>query len=167
MRWPCVMLRHAICERRRALRVRGAAIPRRLELAVTRMYRAVVALACAMVPAALPALAFAGPGAPSPAPAQTPDSYASAGERVTIAPGRALNLRCSGAGPRTVLLEAGGNADSATWFRVQPLLESARVCAYDRAGYGFSDPGPLPRDPTGNGVGFTSRSSEETGVAQG
>jgi pimeloyl-ACP methyl ester carboxylesterase len=21
-----------------------------------------------------------------------------------------------------------------------------RVCAYDRAGYGFSDPGPLPRD---------------------
>ena len=99
-----------------------------------------------MVPAALPALAFAGLGTSSPAPAQTPDSYASAGERVTIAPGRALNLRCSGAGPRTVLLEAGGNADSATWFRVQPLLTSARVCAYDRAGYGFSDPGPLPRD---------------------
>jgi pimeloyl-ACP methyl ester carboxylesterase len=29
---------------------------------------------------------------------------------------------------------------------VQPLLEAhARVCAYDRAGYGFSDEGPLPR----------------------
>ncbi|WP_231496971.1 hypothetical protein [Pseudoxanthomonas suwonensis] len=51
-------------------------------------------------------------------PQQTPDTYAAAGERVTIAPGRALNLRCSGEGPRTVLLEAGGNADSATWFRV-------------------------------------------------
>ncbi len=80
-------------------------------------------------------------------PQQTPDSYAVAGERITVAPGRALNLRCVGDGPQTVLLEAGGNADSATWFRVQSLLSSqARVCAYDRAGYGFSDEGPLPRD---------------------
>jgi pimeloyl-ACP methyl ester carboxylesterase len=78
---------------------------------------------------------------------QTPDSYAVAGERVAVAPGRALNLRCMGDGPQTVLLEAGGNADSASWFRVQPLLSpQARVCAYDRAGYGFSDEGPLPRD---------------------
>jgi pimeloyl-ACP methyl ester carboxylesterase len=80
-------------------------------------------------------------------PQRTPDSYAVAGERVAIAPGRSLNLRCVGDGPQTVLLEAGGNADSATWFRVQPLLSAqARVCAYDRAGYGFSDEGPLPRD---------------------
>jgi len=80
-------------------------------------------------------------------PQRTPDTYAVAGERVAIAPGRALNLRCAGDGPQTVLLEAGGNADSATWFRVQSLLSSqARVCAYDRAGYGFSDEGPLPRD---------------------
>ena len=79
-------------------------------------------------------------------PQQTPDLYAVAGERVAIAPGRALNLRCTGEGPQTVLLEAGGNADSTTWFRVQPLLAAqARVCAYDRAGYGFSDEGPLPR----------------------
>ena len=84
--------------------------------------------------------------AATPAPQQTPDTYAQPGERVTIAPGRALNLRCSGKGPRTVLLEAGGNADSTVWFRVQPLLaKHARVCAYDRAGYGFSDEGPLPR----------------------
>lgn len=78
---------------------------------------------------------------------QTPDAYAKPGERVTIAPGRTPNLRCSGSGSRTVLLEAGGNADSSTWFRVQSLLSpAARVCAYDRAGYGFSDEGPLPRD---------------------
>ena len=64
--------------------------------------------------------------ATTPAPQQTPDSYAQPGERVTIAPGRTLNLRCSGKGPRTVLLEAGGNADSTAWFRVQPLL--ARRC---------------------------------------
>ncbi|MFC3814501.1 alpha/beta fold hydrolase [Lysobacter sp. GCM10012299] len=80
-------------------------------------------------------------------PKQTPDTYARPGERVTIAPGRALNLRCSGKGPRTVVLEAGGNADSTTWFRVQSLLSaSARVCSYDRAGYGFSDKGPMPRN---------------------
>lgn len=80
-------------------------------------------------------------------PQQTPDRYAVAGERIPIASGRALNLRCVGDGPQAVLLEAGGNADSATWFRVQSLLSpQARVCAYDRAGYGFSDQGPLPRD---------------------
>ena len=55
-------------------------------------------------------------------PQQHPDTYAVPGERITVAPGRALNLRCSGSGPRTVLMEAGGNADSATWFRVQALL---------------------------------------------
>lgn len=89
------------------------------------------------------ALAHATPNAPQ----QTPDSYAQPGERVTVAPDRALNLRCVGNGPRTVLLEAGGNADSTTWFRVQALMSpKARVCAYDRAGYGFSDEGPLPRD---------------------
>ncbi len=80
------------------------------------------------------------------APQQTPDAYARPGERVTIAPGRALNLRCTGSGAQTVMLEAGGNADSTTWFRVQSLLSAgARVCSYDRAGYGFSDEGPMPR----------------------
>lgn len=83
----------------------------------------------------------------SDAPQQTPGTYAQPGERITIVPGRALNLRCQGKGPQTVLLEAGGNADSTTWFRVQALLSpKARVCAYDRAGYGFSDEGPMPRD---------------------
>ena len=90
---------------------------------------------------------FAPAHAAPDAPQQTPDTYANAGQRITIAPGRALNLRCAGDGPQTVLLEAGGNADSTTWFRVQALLSpQARVCAYDRAGYGFSDEGPMPRD---------------------
>jgi len=87
--------------------------------------------------------AYAAPDVPQ----QTPDTFASAGQRITLAPGRALNLRCVGDGPKTVLLEAGGNADSTAWFRVQALLSpQARVCAYDRAGYGFSDEGPMPRD---------------------
>lgn len=80
-------------------------------------------------------------------PARIPDSYAQAGRLVTVAQGRRINLRCSGNGPQAVMLEAGSHADSTTWFRVQPLLAAiTRVCSYDRAGYGFSDVGPLPRN---------------------
>lgn len=75
------------------------------------------------------------------------DTYAEQGELVRLSDGRALNLRCSGNGETVVLLEAGGTSDSTTWYRVQPRLAAlTRVCAYDRAGYGFSDEGPLPRD---------------------
>jgi len=82
----------------------------------------------------------------SSAPTTTPDSYARPGQRIAIGQGRHLDLRCSGSGPVTVLLESGSHADSQSWFRVQPLLAPhARVCSYDRAGYGFSDAGPLPR----------------------
>lgn len=90
-----------------------------------------------------------------PAAAQTADadessisaSYASPGEAVELDDGRVLNLRCLGQRGPVVLLEAGGNSDSTSWFRVQPLLaRSTRVCSYDRAGYGFSDLGPLPRN---------------------
>lgn len=44
-------------------------------------------------------------------------------------------------------MEAGFGADAGAWAKIQPVLaRTTRVCAYDRAGYGFSDPGPLPRD---------------------
>lgn len=80
-------------------------------------------------------------------PQHIPDLYAQAGKRVDIGHGRQLNLRCSGHGPQTVMLEAGAVADASAWFEVQPLLAShARVCSYDRAGYGFSSEGPMPRD---------------------
>ena len=80
-------------------------------------------------------------------PQRIPDSYAQAAKLIDIGHGRFLNLRCSGSGPQTVLLEAGALNDSSTWFKVQPLLAAhARVCAYDRAGFGFSSEGPMPRD---------------------
>jgi pimeloyl-ACP methyl ester carboxylesterase len=80
-------------------------------------------------------------------PTTMPASYGQPGQSVAIGHGRTLNLRCSGTGSRTVLLEAGSHADASSWFRLQPLLAPfVRVCAYDRAGYGFSPPGPLPRD---------------------
>lgn len=62
--------------------------------------------------------------------------------------GRKLNLFCTGSGPTTVLPEAGGSDWSAIWGLIQPALESsARVCSYDRAGLGYSDPAPLARTP--------------------
>jgi pimeloyl-ACP methyl ester carboxylesterase len=75
------------------------------------------------------------------------DTYAVPGTLVSLRDGRTINVRCSGEGARGVLLVAGGNADSSVWHRVQPLLAHAvKVCAYDRAGHGFSDEGQLPRD---------------------
>ena len=68
------------------------------------------------------------------------DVYAKPGESIDIGSGRHLNLRCSGTGSPTVILESGAMADSLAWFKVQPqLAKFTRVCAYDRAGYGFSD----------------------------
>ena len=74
------------------------------------------------------------------------DIYATPARLVDIG-GRKLNLRCSGKGTPTVMLEAGAIADSMTWLKVQPeLAKTMTVCSYDRAGLGFSDEGPLPRD---------------------
>ncbi|WP_233843818.1 alpha/beta hydrolase [Dyella sp. 2HG41-7] len=80
-------------------------------------------------------------------PQRMPDSYAHAAKLIDLGHGHYLNLRCSGSGPQTVMLEAGAVADSSTWFKVQPLIAAhARVCAYDRAGFGFSSEGAMPRD---------------------
>ncbi|HVI57923.1 MAG TPA: alpha/beta hydrolase [Luteimonas sp.] len=96
--------------------------------------------------ACLPAFACAAADAPA-KPGNDLDVYATPGERVDIGGGRHLDLRCSGEGAPTVVLEAGFGADSMAWAKLQPLLAAhVRTCAYDRAGYGFSDAGPLPRD---------------------
>jgi len=56
--------------------------------------------------------------------------------------GRSLHMVVSGDGPYTVVLEAGSGGTSLDWTAVQSGLTAfARVCAYDRAGYGWSDPG--------------------------
>jgi len=47
----------------------------------------------------------------------------------------------------TVILDAGMVSASPNWAWVQPeVAKVARVVAYDRAGLGWSDPGPKPRD---------------------
>ncbi|WP_309604031.1 alpha/beta hydrolase [Phenylobacterium sp.] len=74
-------------------------------------------------------------------------AYDRPGQPVALSADRKLNFRCIGHGHPTVILESGFGANAAAWWKVQPLVATTnRVCAYDRAGYGFSDPGPLPRD---------------------
>jgi pimeloyl-ACP methyl ester carboxylesterase len=63
--------------------------------------------------------------------------------------GYRLHLQTAGEGqpPPTVILDAGMVSFSSNWAWVQPeLAKVARVVAYDRAGLGWSDPGPKPRD---------------------
>ena len=56
------------------------------------------------------------------------------------------SLGDEGARP-TVILEGGAGLGATTWAWVQPALAtSTRVVAYDRAGVGWSDRGPEPRD---------------------
>jgi pimeloyl-ACP methyl ester carboxylesterase len=58
-----------------------------------------------------------------------------------------LHINCLGEGGPTVILEAANLGMSAHWVRVQQqLAQSTRVCAYDRAGMGWSERGPEPRD---------------------
>ena len=57
-----------------------------------------------------------------------------------------MNIDCSGHGSPTVILESGSGGPSIDWLMVQPeVAKFARVCSYDRAGYGRSDSGPEPR----------------------
>src|SRR5918998_6014843 len=58
-----------------------------------------------------------------------------------------LHINCVGQGSPTVILEAANGGMSAHWTRVQQeVAQTTRVCAYDRAGLGWSEPGPEPRD---------------------
>ena len=57
-----------------------------------------------------------------------------------------MNIDCRGQGSPTVILESGSSGPSVDWLMVQPeVAKFSRVCSYDRAGYGWSDPGPEPR----------------------
>ncbi|MDH3265485.1 MAG: alpha/beta hydrolase [Gammaproteobacteria bacterium] len=58
-----------------------------------------------------------------------------------------LHLNCIGEGLPTVIFDSGLGGSSLDWARVQPEVAAfTRACSYDRAGYGWSDTGPLPRD---------------------
>ena len=57
-----------------------------------------------------------------------------------------LHIYCTGTGSPTVVLEAGAASSDLSWDLVQKGVAGfTRVCSYDRAGFGWSDPasGPL------------------------
>ena len=60
--------------------------------------------------------------------------------------GHRLHIWCTGSGEPTVILENGLGGSGLGWGFVQPeVAKFTRVCSYDRAGTGYSDPGPSPR----------------------
>jgi pimeloyl-ACP methyl ester carboxylesterase len=73
------------------------------------------------------------------------DQYPAPGRLVNVG-AEQLHLHCLGSGSPTVVMEAGLGESSLTWSLVQPdVAARTRVCSYDRAGYGWSELGPLPR----------------------
>jgi pimeloyl-ACP methyl ester carboxylesterase len=73
-------------------------------------------------------------------------AYPAPGRMIDVG-GYRLHLNCVGAGSPTVVIEAALGDSSLSWSSsVQPAAgRTTRVCTYDRAGMGYSDPGPLPR----------------------
>jgi len=72
--------------------------------------------------------------------------YPPPGQMVDIG-GYRLHLNCTGEGSPTVVIDAGLGDWSGSWGAVQgELAKTTRVCSYDRAGMGWSEPSRLPRD---------------------
>jgi pimeloyl-ACP methyl ester carboxylesterase len=61
--------------------------------------------------------------------------------------GHRMHLDCHGQGSPTVVLFNGLGEVSASWARVSdPVAATTRICAYDRAGQGWSDDVSTPQD---------------------
>lgn len=74
------------------------------------------------------------------APALDPSPYLHP-QRLIDVGGRRMNLYCTGHGSPTVVLGPDGDDGTPAWRFVQPqLAKRTRVCSYDSAGIGFSDP---------------------------
>jgi pimeloyl-ACP methyl ester carboxylesterase len=76
-------------------------------------------------------------------------AFPAPGEMVDVGDHR-LHMNCVGQGSPTVVLDAGWGYTSVEWSAwVQPeVAKHTRVCAYDRAGMGWSEPGPGAPDAT-------------------
>jgi len=76
----------------------------------------------------------------------TPRSLPGAIGQLVPVGGHRLWLACQGSGAPTVVMDAGVNSGSQIWsFVWSAVAASTRVCVYDRAGLGHSDPIPRPR----------------------
>ena len=87
-------------------------------------------------------LALAGLAYQAIASARDARQYLPPGRMIDVG-GYRLHLRSMGEGGPTVVLDAGWSDCSLHWCLVQPeVAQFTRVCSYDRAGLGWSDPGP-------------------------
>jgi pimeloyl-ACP methyl ester carboxylesterase len=76
----------------------------------------------------------------------TAPAVAMRGQLIDVGPYR-LHLECTGTGDPTVILEPGGGGSAASMGLIAPAVaRDSRVCIYDRAGRGWSDPAPSPPD---------------------
>lgn len=91
-----------------------------------------------------------GQGDPSLAP------YAEHGDPVTLADGRTIHFTCMGDGAPTVILTAGLGDWGTAWNKVQPAVaRTTRVCAWDRPGFGLSDPSPVAQTAAATAADLT------------
>ncbi|TWU11424.1 Haloalkane dehalogenase [Symmachiella macrocystis] len=73
-------------------------------------------------------------------------NYPPSGELVDVE-GRQIHMHVQGHGSPTVIFEAGLGEFSLGWHHVAAeVAQSTQVITYDRAGLGWSDPAPAPRD---------------------
>ncbi|HYM78305.1 MAG TPA: alpha/beta hydrolase [Candidatus Dormibacteraeota bacterium] len=67
------------------------------------------------------------------------------GRRVDVG-GRKMHIDCTGEGSPAVMLDSGLGDTYVSWRKVQlEIAKFTRVCSYDRAGLGYSDPSSQPR----------------------
>jgi pimeloyl-ACP methyl ester carboxylesterase len=73
-------------------------------------------------------------------------AFAAPGQLVDVG-GHRLHLRCTGSGRPVVVLEAGLGEPSSYWGWIAPAVARfTKVCVYDRAGRGWSEPAARPQD---------------------
>lgn len=71
--------------------------------------------------------------------------YPPPGQLVDIG-GYKLHIHCAGQGGPAVVMDAGLNEFSVQWAKIQTEVSKfSRACAYDRAGFGWSEASPYPR----------------------
>jgi pimeloyl-ACP methyl ester carboxylesterase len=76
----------------------------------------------------------------------TEPAVAMRGQLVDVGPYR-LHLECTGSRGPTVILEPGAGGSAASMGLIAPsVARDSRVCVYDRAGRGWSDPAASPPD---------------------
>ncbi len=69
------------------------------------------------------------------------------GELIDVGDGRRMYLSCAGSGNPTVVLVPGAGEPSSIWAWIAPdVARETRVCVFDRAGRGWSDPAPSQQD---------------------